>query len=78
VFYIITISGLFILRKKEPDTPRPYKAFGYPYIPALYVFLAGIICIDLLFVKTFNTGMGVLMILLGTLVYRLFKPLKHN
>jgi APA family basic amino acid/polyamine antiporter len=78
VFYIVTISGLFILRKKEPNTPRPYKAFGYPFIPALYILLAGVICIDLLFVKTFNTGMGVLMILLGTLVFRFFKPVNKN
>ncbi len=72
VFYIITISGIFILRKKEPDTPRPYKAFGYPFIPLIYILLAGFICIDLLFYKTFNTGMGVLMILLGIPVYYLF------
>jgi basic amino acid/polyamine antiporter, APA family len=72
VFYIVTITGLFVLRKKEPDTPRPYKAFGYPVIPVLYILLAGFICIDLLIFKTFNTGMGVLMILLGIPVFYLF------
>ena len=54
IFYIVTITGLFVLRKKEPNTPRPYKAFGYPIIPILYILLAGFICIDLLFFKTFN------------------------
>lgn len=39
IFYILTIAGIFILRKKEPDTERPYKAFGYPFIPALYILL---------------------------------------
>jgi basic amino acid/polyamine antiporter, APA family len=72
IFYIVTILGLFILRKKEPDTPRPYKAFGYPVVPALYILLAGFICVDLLVFKTFNAGMGVLMILLGIPVFYLF------
>lgn len=73
IFYIITIAGLFVLRRKEPDTPRPYKAWGYPIIPLVYILLAGLICIDLLFFKTFNTGMGVLMIFLGVPVFYLFK-----
>ena len=76
VFYIVTITGLFVLRKKEPDTPRPYKAFGYPVIPFLYILMAGFICIDLLVFKTFNTGMGVLMILLGIPVFYLFNKKK--
>ncbi len=76
IFYIVTITGLFVLRKKEPDTPRPYKAFGYPVIPLLYILLAGFICIDLLVFKTFNTGMGVLMILLGIPVFYLFNRKK--
>ena len=76
IFYIVTITGLFVLRKKEPDTPRPYKAFGYPIIPLLYILMAGFICIDLLIFKTFNTGMGVLMILLGIPVFYLFNRKK--
>jgi APA family basic amino acid/polyamine antiporter len=72
IFYIVTIMGIFILRKKEPDTPRPYKAFGYPIVPAIYILLAGFICVDLLVFKTFNAGMGVLMILLGIPVFYLF------
>lgn len=72
VFYIVTITGLFVLRKKEPDAPRPYKAFGYPIIPILYILLAGFICVDLLIYKTFNTGMGVLIMLLGIPVFYLF------
>ena len=48
IFYIITIAGLFVLRKKMPDADRPYKAFGYPVIPALYIILTTLICVDLL------------------------------
>lgn len=73
IFYIVTIAGLFILRKKEPNTPRPYKAFGYPLIPLLYILIACLICINLLFIEPFNTGMGVLMILIAIPVYYISK-----
>lgn len=73
IFYIITIAGLFVLRKKMPDAERPYKAFGYPVIPALYIVLTTLICVDLLVYKTFNCGMGLLIIALGVPVYFMFK-----
>ncbi len=73
IFYIITITGIFVLRKKMPDAERPYKAFGYPVIPIIYIILTSLICIDLLVYKTFNTGMGLLIIALGVPVYYLFK-----
>lgn len=77
IFYIVTIIGLFVLRRKMPDAERPYKAFGYPVIPALYILITGLICIDLLVYKTFNTGMGLLIIALGVPVYFLFKRNGH-
>jgi APA family basic amino acid/polyamine antiporter len=76
IFYMVTIAGIFILRKKEPDTPRPYKAFGYPIIPALYILLAGFICVNLLIIKPFNAGMGMLIIVLGIPVFYLFNRKK--
>ena len=75
IFYILTIAGIFILRKKEPDTPRPYKAFGYPLIPALYIIVVLAICIDLLWMQTLATGMGLLIVLLGIPVYFINKSL---
>ena len=78
IFYIITIAGLFVLRKKMPDAERPYKAFGYPVVPALYIVLTTLICIDLLVYKTFNCGMGLLIIALGVPVYFMFKRTKHG
>lgn len=78
IFYIITISALFVLRKKMPDADRPYKAFGYPVIPVLYIVLTTLVCIDLLVYKTFNTGMGLLIIALGVPVYYLFKRSKNG
>ena len=40
MFYILTIDGLFVLRRTQPDTPRPYRAFGYPVLPAIYIAMA--------------------------------------
>jgi APA family basic amino acid/polyamine antiporter len=71
IFYILTIAGIFILRKKEPDTERPYKAFGYPIIPALYILVTFSICIDLLVYQPLSTGLGLGIVLLGIPVYYL-------
>ena len=72
VFYIVTIVGLFYLRHKEPDTERPYRALGYPFVPALYILLASAICIDLLIFKTQNTLLGLAIMALGLPVYYYF------
>jgi APA family basic amino acid/polyamine antiporter len=69
VFYILTIVGLFVLRFKRPDAPRPYKALGYPLLPALYIVLAGWICIVLLRYKPQYTWPGLVLVLLGIPVY---------
>jgi APA family basic amino acid/polyamine antiporter len=69
LFYILTIAGIFILRKKRPDAERPYKAFGYPVVPALYILVASAICIDLLIYKPDFTWPGLGIVLLGLPVY---------
>jgi len=69
LFYILTIGGLFILRVKEPNIERPYKVFGYPFLPALYILITGAICIDLLIYDTTNTGIGLILVGLGLHVY---------
>ena len=73
IFYILTIIGLFILRKKRPDADRPYKAFGYPVIPALYVAAAAVICIVLLLYKTKTSLPGLAIVLTGVPVYYLWR-----
>ncbi len=73
LFYIITISGIFILRKKEPNTPRPYKTLAYPIMPILYILLALAVCVILLITKPQNTWSGLLIVLLGTPFYFLIK-----
>ncbi len=76
VFYIITISTLFYFRKKEPNALRPYKAFGYPVIPALYILITLTICIDLLIFKPQNTAWGLLIMCIGIPVFYLFNRSK--
>lgn len=73
LFYMITIIGLFILRRTRPDAHRPYKAVGYPVLPALYILLAGAICVVLLIYKPTTCGRGLLIVLLGLPVYFLWK-----
>jgi APA family basic amino acid/polyamine antiporter len=74
IFYILTIYGIFILRKKMPDAERPYKAFGYPFLPLVYIIVAVAICIGLLLTKFSTCGWGVLIMLTGIPVYYLSKP----
>ena len=73
LFYVVTIIGLFILRKTRPDVERPYKAFGYPVLPAMYIILAGAICVTLLIYKPTTCGRGLLIVLIGVPVYFLWK-----
>jgi len=74
IFYILTIYGIFILRKKMPEAERPYKAFGYPFLPMVYFLVAIAICIGLLLTKFSTCGWGVLIMLTGIPVYYLTKP----
>ncbi|SHN21072.1 APC family permease [Flavobacterium xinjiangense] len=73
IFYILTILGIFILRKKMPNAERPYKAFGYPFLPGLYIVIASAICLALLYTKTSTSGWGVLIMLIGIPIYYLTK-----
>ena len=69
VFYILTIVGLFVLRFKQPNAARPYKAIGYPFLPALYIVMAAGICTALLRYKPQYTWPGLILVLLGIPVY---------
>jgi APA family basic amino acid/polyamine antiporter len=71
IFYILTIAGVFILRKKMPDAERPYKAFGYPFLPALYILMGLAFCILLILYKPQFTWPGLIIVLLGVPIYYL-------
>ena len=72
IFYILTIAGIFRLRVTEPDAERPYRAFGYPVVPALYMVGAATILLVLLVYRTATTWPGFIIVLLGVPVYFLW------
>jgi len=69
VFYMLTIIGIFILRKKRPDIERPYKAFGYPVMPVLYVIMGLAFCTLLIIYKPQYTWPGLIIVLIGIPIY---------
>jgi len=73
IFYILTIAGLFLLRWKRPDAERPYKAFGYPIVPILYIVGAGTILLVLFIYQTATTWPGLLIVISGVPIYLFWK-----
>jgi APA family basic amino acid/polyamine antiporter len=73
IFYVLTIGGIFILRKRLPDAERPYKAFGYPLLPALYMILGISFCVLLIWFKPQFTWPGLIIVLIGIPIYYLTK-----
>jgi APA family basic amino acid/polyamine antiporter len=71
IFYVMTILGIFILRKKRPDAERPYKSFGYPVLPALYIIMGISFCVLLIFYKPQFTWPGLIIALAGIPLYYL-------
>ncbi|HTN17760.1 MAG TPA: amino acid permease [Chitinophagaceae bacterium] len=69
LFYVLTIAGIFILRRKRPDVPRPYKAFGYPFLPLLYILLGLTFCALLIVFKPQYTWPGLIIVLAGIPIY---------
>ena len=69
VFYALTIIGIFVLRKKRPDVERPYKAFGYPVLPAIYILLAITFCVFLITMKPKFAVTGLIIVLAGIPIY---------
>lgn len=78
LFYILTISGLFVLRVKKPDMERPYKVVGYPLVPGLYIFLAALVALNMLIYQSKFSIYGLIIILIGVPVYYLFKKSNTN
>jgi APA family basic amino acid/polyamine antiporter len=75
MFYLLTVAGLFVLRRTRPDAARPYRAIGYPMLPAVYIALAAWICVVLLRYKPQYTWPGLILVLIGVPVYLVWKRL---
>ncbi len=69
IFYVLTIIGIFVLRKKRPNAERPYKAFAYPFLPGLYIVLGLVFCVFLVIFKPAYTLWGLGIVLAGIPVY---------
>jgi APA family basic amino acid/polyamine antiporter len=73
IFYVLTIAGIYILRNKMPNAERPYKAFGYPILPALYIIMGIAFCVVLLIYKPEYSRGGLVIVLSGIPIYYLAK-----
>jgi basic amino acid/polyamine antiporter, APA family len=73
IFYVLTIIGIYILRNKRPEAERPYKAFGYPFLPALYVVMGLTFCTLLIIYKPEYTWPGLIIVLIGLPVYYIWR-----
>jgi len=69
IFYVLTIIGIFVLRKTKPNIERPYKAFAYPFLPAIYILMGLVFCVFLVFFKPLYTLWGLGIVLAGIPVY---------
>ena len=69
LFYLLTVAAVFVLRRRAPDAPRPYKAWGYPLVPALYIVAAAALMLDLLVMRPRYTWPGLLIALSGVPIY---------
>lgn len=69
IFYVLTILGIFILRSKKPELERPYKAFGYPFLPAIYILMGTSFCVLLIIYKPKFTWPGLIIVLIGIPIY---------
>ena len=78
IFYILTIAGIYILRKKHPNAERPYKAFGYPVLPAIYIMMGLVFCVVLLIYKPEYSRGGLVIVLSGIPIYYLAKRFIKN
>jgi APA family basic amino acid/polyamine antiporter len=78
IFYVLTILGIYILRKQRPDAPRPYKAFGYPVLPAIYMLMGIAFCILLIIYKPQFTWPGLIIVLIGIPIYYISKSNTHD
>jgi APA family basic amino acid/polyamine antiporter len=72
IFYVLTIAGIFVLRKNRPNAERPYRAFGYPVLPVLYIVAALAIMFVLILYQTRTAWPGLVIVLLGVPVYLLW------
>jgi APA family basic amino acid/polyamine antiporter len=78
IFYVLTVAGVFRLRGKRPEAPRPYRTWGYPFIPGAYVVTASVILVVLFAYRPATTGPGLVIVLVGLPVYWLTRGTRRK
>jgi APA family basic amino acid/polyamine antiporter len=73
VFYGLMVGAVFVARRRWPDAPRPYRTFGYPLTPLIYIALAALLVVDLAYLAPDTSGIGYLLVLTGVPVYLLWR-----
>lgn len=69
VFYVLMVGAVIVMRRKRPDADRPYRTFGYPVVPLIYILIASLLVIDLVYLAPRTSGIGFLLVLTGLVVY---------
>jgi basic amino acid/polyamine antiporter, APA family len=72
IFYALMVGAVMVMRKKAPEIPRPYRTFGYPIVPLIYIVLAGLFILDLAYLAPATSGIGYLLVFTGIPVYLLW------
>ena len=73
LFYVLTVAAVFVLRRRLPDAPRPYRAWGYPWVPGIFVAGALALTINILLQRPGRSSAGLLLIAAGLPFYRFWK-----
>jgi basic amino acid/polyamine antiporter, APA family len=73
VFYVLMVSAVFVLRRKMPDEPRPYRTWGYPVVPLIYITIATLLILNLAYLAPTTSGVGYLLVFTGVPVYLLWR-----
>jgi APA family basic amino acid/polyamine antiporter len=73
IFYVLMVGAVIVMRRKAPDIERPYRTFGYPLVPLIYIVIAGLFIIDLAILAPSTSGMGYLLVGTGIPVYMIWK-----
>jgi len=73
IFYALMVGAVIVLRRKQPEAARPYRTFGYPFVPIIYITLAALVVLDLAYLTPFTSGIGYLLVLTGIPVYFIWR-----
>ena len=73
IFYVLMVAAVILLRRKAPQAQRPYRMWGYPFVPMMSILLAGLLTVDLAWIAPATSGIGILIVLSGVPIYFLWR-----